>query len=431
MNSRIARLLSGVLLALVMAPVAQAQQANCTQNALVRVINAGTGGVDILINGQRVVTNVQQGTATGFGSIPSGAAKLQINATGTETVLVQPIDVTFVAGGRQTIAIAAQAATGGQSTSRTTVAQVVTEEVAAPAAGQARVRVLNTSADAGAVDVLLNDQKVATNLAFANASPFVDLPPGKYALRINTTGTTTTLAGPTDVDLVVGRVYTIVTQGLVSDKTLAANLVVDLSFDAQTRFVNASPNAGAIDFLVDGKVVATNVAFGASGPFVQLPSGASCAAVAATGTTTPVLASLPLDLQSGSRQTVVLLGTTGGTTPTLTTVPFPDPPTPPATGKAKVRVIHAVAGAGPVDVYSGDVKLFSNVEFGKAADFIEVDPGTLAVRVTQAGATTTLFGPTDVPVAAGQTVTIVLRGQSDNAASLGFVVITDTTTGTG
>jgi hypothetical protein len=56
--------------------------------------------------------------------------------------------------------------------------------------GQGRVRVVHMSPDAPAVDVLVNNQRAVTNLAFRSASPYAALPGGTYNVQVVPTGQT-------------------------------------------------------------------------------------------------------------------------------------------------------------------------------------------------------------------------------------------------
>lgn len=85
--------------------------------------------------------------------------------------------------------------------------EVLDDEVTLPPAGQARVRVVDAAADAPRLDVsLLDGPPVATDLAFATPSGYVDVPGGPATLTI----------APRDgspvrlpVDIAAGSVYTV------------------------------------------------------------------------------------------------------------------------------------------------------------------------------------------------------------------------------
>jgi len=431
MRSRIALLAAGLMLVALMVPIAPSYAQDCATGATLRVLNLSpdAGAVDVLVGGQVVATNVAVSAGSAFVPVAAGTVQVQLVKTGTQTVVVGPVDVTTTAGGRVTIATITQTPAGGgqQPTPAVVATQVFQDDVTPPAAGQARIRVIHGSSDAGAIDILVGGQAVVTNLAFPNASAFVDVPAGKVPVTVNATGTTTVLAGPTELDLVAGRIYTIFVSGLNADKSLALNLLVDRAFDAQARFVHASPDAPAIDVIADGRVIVSNLAFPNVTQYVAVPAGGTCVAIAPTGQTTPVIPAALLNFQSASKQTAVILGQAAGN-PALSVAVFSDDTAPPAADKAKLRVIHASPDAGAVDVLSGDTAIITNLAFGAASDFIEVNAGTLALKVNQTGTTTALLPQTDLTLSGGQIVTIVLRGRkADN--SIGVTLVSDVSGG--
>lgn len=431
MRSRIALLAACLALAATLIPVVPSFAQDCSTGASLRVLNLSTaaGPVDVLVGGTAVLTNLAPGTASAFVPVTAGTLSVQVNNAGTQTVVAGPVDVTTTAGGRITIATLTQTAGGGgqQPAKSTVTTQVFQDDLTPPAAGQARVRVIQGSADAGAVDILAGNQTIVSNLAAGAASAFVDVPAGSFPVTVNTTGTTTTVGGPVTLDLVAGRTYTIFVSGVAANKTLTANLVVDRAFDAQARFVHASPDAPAIDVIADGRAIVTNLAFPNVTPYVALPASGTCVAVAPTGSTTPVVPAALLNFTSASKQTAVILGQAAGS-PALSVAVFSDETTPPAADKAKIRVIHASPDLGNVDVLSGDTAIVTNLAFGAASDFIEVAAGTLSLKVNPTGTTTSALGPIDLTLSGGQIVTVVLRGKNADK-TLGLTLVSDVSGG--
>lgn len=432
MRPRIALLAVGLALAASLLPATRALAQDCSTGASLRVINLSpsAGAVDILVGGQVVATNVAGSAASAFIPVNAGTVSVQINKTGTQDKVVGPVDVTTTAGGRITLVTLSQTAGGGQQPVTSTVTtQVFTDDLTPPAAGLARIRVIQGSSDAGAIDLRSGNTVLVSNVAAGAASAFVDVPAGTaLPITVVNTGTTTTLGNAVNLDLVAGRIYTIFVSGSGADKTVVSNLLVDRAFDAQARFVHASPDAPAIDVLADGRALVTNLAYPNATPYVALPAGGSCVAIAPTGTTTPVIPAALLNFTSASKQTVVVLGQATGT-PALSVGVFSDETTPPAADKAKVRVIHASPDAGTIDVLAGGTAVISNVAFGTASNFTEVNAGTLQITVTATGTTTpALLGPIDLTLSGGQIVTVIVRGKNADK-TLGLTLISDVSGG--
>jgi hypothetical protein len=431
MRSRIALLAACLGLAATLFPVAPSFAQDCSTGASLRILNlsADAGAVDILVGGTAVLTNVSPATASTFVPVSTGTISVQVNKTGTTTVVAGPVDVTTTAGGRVTIATITQTAAGGgqQPTPAVVGTQVFQDDIAPPAAGQAKIRVIHGSPDAGAIDILAGDQVLVSNLAFPTASAFVEVPAGSYAVKVNTTGTTTTLAGPTSIDLVAGRIYTIYASGLATDKSLTINPLVDRAFDAQARFVHASPDAPAIDVIADARAVITNLAYPNVTPYVALSAGGSCVAVATTGSTTPLIPAALLNFTSASKQTAVILGQAAGT-PALSVAVFSDETTPPAADKGKIRFINASPDAGGLDVLSDNAAIITNLAFGSASDFIEVAAGERKIKVSQTGTTTTVLPEITLTVGGGQVYTLIVRGKSADQ-TIGLTIVSDVSGG--
>ncbi len=65
---------------------------------------------------------------------------------------------------------------------------------------------------------------------------------------------------------------------------------------------------------------------------------------------------------------------------------------------AAVRVAHFSSDAPAVDVYLDDDRVFSDVSFGEISSYLEVEPGTAAIRITAAGDPETVVFDDEVSV---------------------------------
>lgn len=85
-----------------------------------------------------------------------------------------------------------------------------------PIAGKTRVRFVNMSQDAGAVDVLVNFSKTYAGVAFKGASAYAELDAGTYTLGFNASSTSAGIASTAETLLEAGKIYTIVLLGPVA-----------------------------------------------------------------------------------------------------------------------------------------------------------------------------------------------------------------------
>ena len=204
---------------------------------------------------------------------------------------------------------------------------------------------------------------------------------------------------------------------------------------ARIRIVHASPDAPNVDVLVDGKSVLTNVPYATASDYLTVTAGTRRIEVRPTGTNTDVINS-NVSLSSHSDSTILAEGfaTVPAPAPQIAAVVLTDDNSSPASGKAKVRVIHAAPSAGNVDVYvvapGTDITTvsptLSNVVFEAASGYLSVDPATYEIVVTPAGNNTVVA--IDVPnftVAEGQIRSAVALDAPGGGAPFQLIVLSD------
>jgi hypothetical protein len=180
-----------------------------------------------------------------------------------------------------------------------------------------RLSVVHTSPDAPGVDLLVDNTKVNTAaLNFPANTGYLSLNSGTRNLKVNVTGTTTTVIDA-NIDFTKDVSYSLFAVDSVS-KISTVLLQDDLSTPASgkvhVRFVHLSPNAPAVDVaLVGGAVVFSNKAFKQSTNFTPLDAGTYNLEVRVAGTSTVALTLPPLTLQSGKIYTVFAKGFLTGT----------------------------------------------------------------------------------------------------------------------
>jgi hypothetical protein len=172
--------LAALALALILVPSAFAQSGT----AKVRVIHASPDApaVDVYVNGNAALTNVPFFTASDYLDLPAGSYRIQVTPTGAPAdQAVIDATATVEAGMAYTIA-----ATGPVASIAPTI---IVDDLSAPAAGSVKVRVYHFSPDAPAVDVKLADgTTLISNLAFPDASDYLEVPAGTYDLQVTPAG---------------------------------------------------------------------------------------------------------------------------------------------------------------------------------------------------------------------------------------------------
>jgi hypothetical protein len=181
--------------------------------ARVRVIHASPDApaVDIYANGNRVLSNVPFKTASDYLSVPAGSYTFEVRPAGAAPASAPVLSATarLEAGTDYTVAALGRLAE--------IKAGVFIDNNAAPAAGNAHVKVIHASPDAPAVDVYANNSvAVVQNISFGEAQGPVPVPAGTYNLQIRPAGTTQVALPVDGVAVQAGRVYTFVAVGLLS-----------------------------------------------------------------------------------------------------------------------------------------------------------------------------------------------------------------------
>jgi Domain of unknown function (DUF4397) len=211
---------------------------------------------------------------------------------------------------------------------------------------------------------------------------------------------------------------------------------------ARLRLASASPDAGTLDLLVNGRTVAQAVGRTEVSPAAVLEPGSATGVVRATGSAA-ALASLPLVLEAGKSYTVLVAGPVDALTamvsvdtgsagsppppppPIQPPVDSGNPPPPQPVDYARFRILHAAPHAPPLDPYllpTGapldtipTLQPFAYGSLALTADLVR-QPGHWTVEFTEAGTTRIVLTSGDLDVsAAGGLITVVLGENADQS----------------
>ena len=182
--------------------------------------------------------------------------------------------------------------------------------------------------------------------------------------------------------------------------------------DARVRLVHAIPGAPAVQLYVDTTSLVANATYFSASDYQNITPGTRNFRLFPNGTGasgTP-LASLSQSVATNGTFTIVAYGKPSGT-PAPTLLAFADDTTTPATGKARVRFIHASPDAPAVDIaVTGGNTLFTNVASGTSGGYIEVAAGTYGLEVRPTGTTNVALSVPGVSFAAGKVYTVYAAG---------------------
>jgi hypothetical protein len=200
-------------------------------------------------------------------------------------------------------------------------------------------------------------------------------------------------------------------------------MVLADSHQARVRVVHASPDAPAVDILVNDGVAFSNAPFKGITDYAALDTGTYNVKVVPTGATTPVVIEADLGLEAKD-YTVVAVGLLENIEPLV----LADNNSAPAAGKAHVRFVHASPDAPAVDIaVKGGPVLFGNVAFKEVGDYLPVDAGTYDLEVRLAGTETVALDVPGLALADGTVYTVFAMGLAGGEPALAAVPSADST----
>ena len=152
---------------------------------------------------------------------------------------------------------------------------------------------------------------------------------------------------------------------------------------AKVRVIHASPDAPAVDVLVNGERAVEGLAFQSGTGYLDLEAGDyQFQVVPAGGEAEDAVIDANATLEAGTWYSVVAVGTLDSIEPLVVV----DSITEPAAGQAHIKVVHASPDAPAVDVaVAGGPVLFENAPFKAATDYLPVDAGSYDLEVRPTG----------------------------------------------
>ena len=192
---------------------------------------------------------------TGQVEVAAGDYQIRITVAGdADAVVFDSGEVTFPAGAD--LFVTATPSVGANSANRPIALLVADGEGSAvlhSVDAGADARVVHAVADAPAVDVLVNDDAVLTEVPFLAFSDYLNVPAGEYNIKVNAAGTDVTVIDA-DLELANAAQYTVLAVGELGGDGISPAVLVDvnrrITTEAIVRIVHASPAAGPVDIYV-------------------------------------------------------------------------------------------------------------------------------------------------------------------------------------
>jgi hypothetical protein len=398
-----------------------AQDEVAEADATLRVVHASPGApeFDVLLDGQPLLEGLAFGTATDYATVTPEEHRLQIIPTG-QTADAAVVDETLGAEPGRAYVLAVF---GLLNDIQGAIYDVDLSEIEP---GNARVRLINFSPDAGVVDLLeTGGDEWFGDVDLGGASDYRDIAPGTYSADVRGDEDRVLLTIP-ELSFEETRVYDVVVLGQIADESIAVqSLVTNVSppcaevlglegagSDACIRLVHAAPDAPPVDIYVNDAQIAQGLEYGTATEYVAVPSGAG-RAVRVAAEDTPVEEAVidsALDFDAGQAYVILTTGEGEDLALTITGTDL----RPVAAGQARLSVIHASPDAGAVDigVEGMEANLFEGVDFGAATDYIILDAADYALEVRPGGEDMTVALQSDATLSEGVVYDLVALGRT-------------------
>ncbi|HYH11532.1 MAG TPA: DUF4397 domain-containing protein [Thermomicrobiales bacterium] len=217
-----------------------------------------------------------------------------------------------------------------------------------------------------------------------------------------------------------GAVAQEATPGSTDMGTCTTALGIGAEGDGCINVVHASPDAPNVDIYLDGELALSNLAFGWYGGWLAVPAGDHQVQVTAAGTApdTAVI-DATVTVEADRAYHIAATGFLAEIAPQIYEADL----SPIADGSARVRAVHTVPDAPPVDVAvpGGDV-LVSNLEFPNASAYLEVPAASYDLEVRLAGTTDVALPLPGVTLDAGTVYDVFAIGSAANGALAALIV---------
>lgn len=191
--------------------------------AFIRVLHASPDAppVDVFIDGSKAIDDLAYGMLAGYMPISGGKHKIEVFPSNKTKNPVISVSMAFADDTFSTFA-----AVGKVANIEPLIIDDYEDKVPR---NQALVKFVHMSPNAPAVDITLSDgKKLFTNISFKQATDYIMVNPGQYALQVRLSGTNTVVLDVPKMSVQGGVPYSIYAIGLAGGKPpLTAVLVED------------------------------------------------------------------------------------------------------------------------------------------------------------------------------------------------------------
>ena len=267
------------------------------------------------------------------------------------------------------------------------------------------LRLIHTTYDAGAMDLLVDGGVTVSNLNYGYSSSYKMFTSGMRNITVTAAGTTSPALLDMDLDVVPNADYTIVTMDVLNqiDAVYTSDDLTPSLTGARIRLIHASPDAPALDIKVgtgSGTTVFSNSNFQEISDYVEIAAGSYVFVVTPSGSSEEVRVYASVTLEAGKIYTMLVTGTYDNTDACTLDVKilydnfgiyfdngYGNEYVQLTASQAKMRVIHNSYDAPGLDIRIDDIGTFTNLLYGISSGYTTIKAGTRNIVMTQTGTT--------------------------------------------
>jgi Domain of unknown function (DUF4397) len=357
---------------------------NSGSSGQIRVINAffEAPSLDYVIAGTTLATALPFQGLRPYQPVNNGTQTFTVTVTGAGTPLVN--NSAGITGGANFTYVVY-----GPVTSVGTI--FAGDSFGDPGNGFYSVRVMNTAAGIGPIDVYLTppgaDLTVAapaiSGVVYGGSTIFTSIAIGaNFEIRITPTGTKQVIydsapklfaehSGTTILAYSKGS-GTLVNVMLLNSDNAGAGVIVD-NLVTQYKVINASLVQSPLNVFIDGSLQLSNVPYLGVSNYQQTTTGTHAITVQAQATPGANLLTLNPTLTAATDTSIALVGPAGN----MAGVVLLDDNQPPATGSAGVRFVNTSANVASVDVYVNFSKQITSLATNTASPYLNLTASAL------------------------------------------------------
>jgi uncharacterized protein YgiM (DUF1202 family) len=279
------------------------------------------------------------------------------------------------------------------------------------------IRFLHVVPGLAEIDVYVDDTLVAGSLDYGIATTYINVPAGNHTVHVTLAGLTSVL-WEQPLAVPEGEHLTLIASSTdpLNFTTFRDDLTPLPLGTSRIIVVHAISGGPNIDFLVEGDVIVSDLAYGNFINSIDVPANTYTMTAVPTGGAAEdaILPELPVSLVGGTTQILVLYGTPGGASAlTLTT------PTAAEGDTGLVRIAHGVSEGPAVNVLVNDALVVPNLVYGAATEHLALPVGdhTVSVQDTESGEE---IASGDLSVAAGEAQTVIALAADEGVTVTSF-----------